>query len=70
MDKNKKDRINEDMNVELGGTGLYGTTSNEEVAGFKTSGDIENAGQIDKEFERPKGGEGAEASLKDKHEKD
>ena len=70
MDKNKKDRIKEDVNVELGGMGLYGTTSNEEVAGYRSSGDIENAGQLDKGFERPKGEAGAEASLKDKHQKD
>lgn len=69
MEKNKKSS-KEDVNVELGGMGIYGTTSNEEIAGYRTSGNIENAGQIDKGFERPKEEAGAVASLKDKHEKD
>lgn len=65
-DKNK-DHINEKVNVELGGMGLYGTTSNMEIAGYKASGDIENAGRLDKGFQRP---EGAKASLSDEQEKD
>lgn len=63
MDK-KKDKIKEDVNVELGGMGLYGTTSNKEIAGYKTSGDIENAGNIEKGFIGPEGEAGAQASLK------
>ena len=40
------------INVELGGMGLYGTTSNAEVGGYKASGDIENAGRLDKGFQK------------------
>lgn len=36
--------------------GLYGTTSNKEIAGYRTSGDINNAGQIDKGFKRTEEG--------------
>lgn len=60
MDK-KKDNIKENVNVELGGMGLYGTTSNGEIAGYQTSGDIENAGNL-KGFKRPDKEAGAEAS--------
>lgn len=63
MDK-KKDKINEKVNVELGGMGLYGTTSNKEIAGYKTSGDIENAGKLEKGFKSPEGEAGAQASVK------
>jgi hypothetical protein len=52
VEKNNKEKSNEKINVKLGGMGLYGTTSNAEVAGYKTSGDIENAGQLDKGFQR------------------
>lgn len=52
MEKNNKEKFNEKINVKLGGMGLYGTTSNAEVAGYKTSGDIENAGQLDKGFQK------------------
>ena len=45
---NDKQRIN----VELGGMDLYGTTSNAEVGGYKASGDIENAGRLDKGFKK------------------
>lgn len=48
MDKEEK------INVELGGMEIYGTTSNKEIVGYKTSGDIENAGKIEKGFKRPK----------------
>ncbi|MGM8215350.1 hypothetical protein ACLIA0_07210 [Bacillaceae bacterium W0354] len=66
MGKNKN-RNNENMNVKLGGMGLYGTTSNREIGGYKTSGDIENAGQIDKGFKRPEDQDDAmpEASLEE-----
>ncbi len=50
---NKKKEHNEErINVELGGMGLYGTTSNTEIAGYKVSGDIENAGRLDKGFQK------------------
>ncbi|HZG73779.1 MAG TPA: hypothetical protein VEY51_19735 [Chondromyces sp.] len=51
MDK-KKEHVEENMNVELGGMGLYGTTSNTEIAGYAASGDIENAGRLDKGFQK------------------
>lgn len=62
-----KQKINENerINVELGGMGLYGTTSNTEVAGYQMSGDIENAGRLDKGFKRAEGHHGAQASLKE-----
>lgn len=47
----KKNR-EENINVKLGGMGLYGTTSNKEIGGYKASGDIENAGRLDKRFEK------------------
>lgn len=40
------------INVELGGMDLFGTTSNAPVGGYKASGDIENAGQLDKGFKK------------------
>ena len=48
MTKKKGQRIN----VELGGMELHGTTSNAEVGGYKASGDIENAGRLDKGFQK------------------
>jgi len=60
----KKKEVKENVNAELAGMGFYGTTSNEEIAGFKTSGDIENTGQLDKGFKRPDGEVGAQASVK------
>ena len=45
---NDKQRIN----VELGGMDLFGTTSNAPVGGYKASDDIENAGQLDKGFQK------------------
>ncbi|WP_087973149.1 hypothetical protein [Oceanobacillus rekensis] len=51
MDK-KKEHTNEKVSVKLGGMGLYGTTSNTEIAGYKASGDIENAGRLDKGFQK------------------
>lgn len=47
MDKQKN------VNTELGGMGIYGTTSNKNIGGYETSGDIENAGKVDKGFKRP-----------------
>lgn len=49
----KNEEEQENMQVELGGMGLYGTTSNKEIAGYEISGDIENAGQLDKGFKSP-----------------
>ncbi|WP_053363271.1 hypothetical protein [Bacillus sp. FJAT-27251] len=48
----KKDHNEENINSELGGMGLYGTTSNAEIAGYGASGDIENAGRLDKGFQK------------------
>jgi hypothetical protein len=64
MHKNK-DNTPDKLKVELGGAGLYGTTSNGEIAGYKMSGDIENAGQLDKGFEKVNDESGATASLND-----
>ncbi|MGY0691890.1 hypothetical protein ACW2QC_03745 [Virgibacillus sp. FSP13] len=66
----KKDDNQENINVELGGMGLYGTTSNMEIAGYKASGDIENAGKLDKGFKKEEGHRGATASWKGKHQRD
>lgn len=46
----EKDNTPEKFKTELGGMGLYGTTSNTEIAGYVATGDIENAGQLDKGF--------------------
>lgn len=48
----KKEQNKQRMNVELGGMDLFGTTSNAEVGGYKASGDIENAGRLDKGFQK------------------
>jgi hypothetical protein len=60
-----KDKTPEKLKVELGGMGLYGTTSNTEIAGYMATGDIENAGQIDKGFKKLNEESGASASLDD-----
>lgn len=60
-----KNSVKENVNVELGGMGVFGTTSNEEIAGYRSSGDIENAGQVEKGFKRPEEEEGAKASIKE-----
>jgi len=65
----KDNERNEKINVELGGMGLYGTTSNAEIAGYKATGDIENAGQIDK-LEKADKHKQARASIIDKDEQD
>ena len=49
----KKNKIKKNVNVELGGMGLFGTTSNKNIGGYETSGDIENAGKLEKGFKRP-----------------
>jgi hypothetical protein len=61
----EKKKEPKNINVELGGMGLYGTTGNVEVEGYSMSGDIENAGQLDKGFKKKKEHMGAKASLKD-----
>lgn len=61
----KQDNTPEKLKVELGGMGLYGTTSNMEVAGYKATGDIENAGQINKGFKNNNEESGATASIDD-----
>lgn len=61
----KKDKTPEKLNVQLGGMGLYGTTSNTEIAGYMTTGDIENAGQLHKGFKNPENESGVIASLDD-----
>ena len=60
----KNEEEQENIQVELGGMGLYSTTSNEEIAGYKTSGDIENAGRLDKGFKSPERNAGATPSGK------
>ncbi|PLR94175.1 hypothetical protein [Bacillus sp. T33-2] len=67
--ENKKDIRQEKINVELAGMGLYGTTTNAEIAGYKATGDIENAGRVDK-FTKEEGHRGATASLKGSHQRD
>ncbi|PYZ94987.1 hypothetical protein CR194_05580 [Salipaludibacillus keqinensis] len=59
----KKDHIKKNIKAELGGMSLYGTTSNMEVEGYEMSGDIENAGQLDKGFKRNKEHDGEVADF-------
>ncbi|WP_428912191.1 hypothetical protein [Niallia sp. Krafla_26] len=67
MDKNKERKIN----VKLGGMSLYGTTSNAEVSGYEASGDIENAGRLDKGFRKVEEDDlAALASLKEGDQED
>lgn len=47
-----KKRDKQKINVELGGMDLFGTTSNAPVGGYQASGDIENAGRLDKGFKK------------------
>lgn len=61
----EKKKTKENVNTELGGMGLYGTTGNVEVEGYEMSGDIENAGQLDKGFNKKQKNMGAKASLED-----
>ncbi|MFC4559792.1 hypothetical protein ACFO3D_16530 [Virgibacillus kekensis] len=60
-----KKKTKENVNAELGGMGLYGTTGNVEIEGYSMSGDIENAGQLDKGFKKKKEDMGAKATLED-----
>ncbi|SEQ96075.1 hypothetical protein [Piscibacillus halophilus] len=48
----EKERKKENINVKLGGMEIHGTTSNKPIAGYQASGDIENAGQLDKGFKK------------------
>jgi hypothetical protein len=66
----KKKNSQENVHAELGGMGLYGTTGNVEIAGYKMSGDIENAGRLDKGFKKEEGHAGATASLTDNPQRD
>jgi hypothetical protein len=67
----KRDGKNEHVNVELGGMGIFGTTSNVEVGGYKASGDIENAGNLDSGFQKVEEEDQApRASLKEEGQKD
>ncbi|SET40166.1 hypothetical protein SAMN05216389_110122 [Oceanobacillus limi] len=66
----KQDKTPKNIKVELGGMGLYGTTSNQEIAGYKMSGDIENAGQLDKGFKKENGSSGAKPSLDEHNQRD
>ncbi|MBB6452411.1 hypothetical protein HNQ94_000856 [Salirhabdus euzebyi] len=63
-----KDKEKKNINAALGGMGLYGTTGNVEIEGYEMSGDIENAGQLDKGFKRDKGTRGANATVSPKDE--
>lgn len=47
-----KKRDKQQINVELGGMDLFGATSNATVGGYQASGDIENAGRLDKGFKK------------------
>ncbi|MRH41105.1 hypothetical protein GH741_00265 [Aquibacillus halophilus] len=69
MTDKKKDNIKEEANVELGGMDLYGTTTNQEIAGYQASGDIENAGHPEKGFKKEEGHQGATASVEGKHQR-
>jgi len=62
MAKKNRKIIQDNIHVKLGGMGLYSNTSDKEIAGYQTSGDIENAGNL-KGFKRPED-EGAKASFK------
>ncbi|OCA81598.1 hypothetical protein A8F94_22275 [Bacillus sp. FJAT-27225] len=65
----KKEKRQEHLNAELGGMGLYGTTSNIPVAGYEATGDIENAGDVSK-LKKEEGHMGATSSLSGHHQQD
>jgi hypothetical protein len=69
---NKVDKKKEgNINVKLSGMSLYGTTSNAEVGGYEASGDIENAGRLDKGFRKVEEDDlAASASLKEGDQED
>lgn len=62
---NKKKEVNEKIKVELGGMEIYGTTGNIEVQGYKMTGDIENAGHMERGFEKTNPKDGARSSIVD-----
>lgn len=66
----KEKEQNKRINVELGGMEILGTTSNTEVGGYKASGDIENAGRLDKGFQKVEEDDlNAKASIKEGNQK-
>ncbi|WP_188208137.1 hypothetical protein [Alkalibacillus aidingensis] len=67
---NQKKRNEENVNAKLGGMGLYGTTSNQEIGGYQASGDIENAGNLDKFKKVEEDDRQPEASLKEDGQED
>ncbi|HWO95278.1 MAG TPA: hypothetical protein VNM45_02835 [Bacillus sp. (in: firmicutes)] len=70
MDKKKEDTF-ESVNAKLGGMSVFGTTSNTEVGGYMASGDIENAGRLDKGFQKAEDEDlTPTASLKEGNQKD
>lgn len=44
MPKKNRKIIQDNIHVKLGGMGLYSNTSNQEIGGYQTSGDIEMQG--------------------------
>ncbi|MDQ0254659.1 hypothetical protein J2S74_002038 [Evansella vedderi] len=63
-----KKNVKEDVNAAVGGMGIFGTTGNVEIEGYEMSGDIENAGQLDKGFKKDSGTVGAKATLEENGE--
>lgn len=60
----KKDAIKENVNVELKGMEIHGTTSNAEIGGYEATGDIENAGHPERGFRKEKGHIGATSDIR------
>ncbi|MFC3040534.1 hypothetical protein ACFOGI_09780 [Virgibacillus xinjiangensis] len=67
----KQNKDQENINVQLGGMGVYGNTSNKEIGGYRASGDIENAGRLDKGFQKNAEGDDIvpSASIKEEAER-
>lgn len=59
----EKHKEPEHVTVQFGGMGLYGTTSNMNVAHYQVPGDIENADHPDKGSQKEQGYSGAVASI-------
>ncbi|MCP8616214.1 hypothetical protein [Salirhabdus salicampi] len=59
MKRNKNERTK----ASLDGMKIYGTTGNVEVEGYQMSGDIENAGRLDKGYTNNQKETSAEASI-------
>lgn len=66
----KEKDVEKHMTVQLGGMGLYGTTSNVNIAGYQATGDLENAGHPEKGFKKESGYSGAIASLEGTEQRD